>query len=422
MVDGEPTVRELLEGKAVATDPSPIMPTVFDQVLEPAVVDTLFRLWHDFPSYLPSSHGAAPLPKSRAVQTRGGNGPQTEGATSDGRRREAAPMPAAGAADMRRDADGSRRYGSLGPRYDTSSNFARTGGRFRRMEDSPAVRGARTNYFRGVYATQHFQMNEIESFVSHEVLVEAAREMFGRHHIRLAVVYANLLVPGQELAVHTDVPEFIGTRRDRIAPWLLVVMRHSGLFEDRRIPVATVVTYVGDARGGDFAYYPRGGLSLAETITPAHNSAVAFDGDTIFHGVDRIEGDESALGSLTSNSRLHHLGDRRWVMDDDGSSTHGFETGDIRFSVSWKALCFADAREESEFDDRADELADEAIRHRLVEELCVRGRLDSPEHALNERQLADMLIAEFVPFPPPDVEPDGSPRSMPARGQEVVEC
>ena len=44
-------------------------------------------------------------------------------------------------------------------------------------------------------------------------------------------MYANLLLPGQELAVHTDVPEFRGANRKVIPQWLLVVMHHSGLFD-----------------------------------------------------------------------------------------------------------------------------------------------------------------------------------------------
>ena len=50
----------------------------------------------------------------------------------------------------------------------------------------------------------------IEPFLHHEGFVEAARALHGRDVIVPAIVYANLLLPGQELAVHTDVPEFRG--------------------------------------------------------------------------------------------------------------------------------------------------------------------------------------------------------------------
>ena len=56
----------------------------------------------------------------------------------------------------------------------------------------------------------------IEPFLHHEGFVDGARarSTAGRV-IEPAIVYANLLLPGQELAVHTDVPEFRGANRKR---------------------------------------------------------------------------------------------------------------------------------------------------------------------------------------------------------------
>jgi len=59
--------------------------------------------------------------------------------------------------------------------------------------------------------------------------------------------YANVLLPGQELAVHTDVPEFRGASRKTLPQWLLVAMHHSQLFERWRVPIATGVTWWSDS-------------------------------------------------------------------------------------------------------------------------------------------------------------------------------
>ena len=80
----------------------------------------------------------------------------------------------------------------------------------------------------------------------------------GRPVIEPAIVYANILLPGQELAVHTDVPEFRGANRKLYPQWLMVVMHHSGLFDAWRMPIATAVGWFNDCRGGEFAYYPDG--------------------------------------------------------------------------------------------------------------------------------------------------------------------
>src|SRR5262249_57073456 len=104
--------------------------------------------------------------------------------------------------------------------------------------------------------------------------------------VQLAIVYANLLVPGQELAVHTDVPEFRGANRTKDPEWLLVVMHHSGLFERWRMPIATGVSWFGGCRGGDFAFYPDGPAAPPAAIPSAHDTAVLPDTDSVFPAAD----------------------------------------------------------------------------------------------------------------------------------------
>ena len=94
-------------------------------------------------------------------------------------------------------------------------------------------------------------------------LQDLARKVSGRSEIVPAIVYANLLIPGQELAVHTDVPEFRGANRKVLPQWLLVVMLHSGLFDAWRIPIATCVSWFGSAAGGIHIPIPKGPTASA---------------------------------------------------------------------------------------------------------------------------------------------------------------
>ena len=107
----------------------------------------------------------------------------------------------------------------------------RSGGRFARRED-PGVLASRTNYFRATYAYDRPETPGIEPFLLPRGL--RSRPRARSTAVRSScpnIVYANLLLPGQELAVHTDVPEFRGANRKRYPQWLIVVMLHSGLFE-----------------------------------------------------------------------------------------------------------------------------------------------------------------------------------------------
>ena len=118
---------------------------------------------------------------------------------------------------------------------------------------------ARTNYFREEYAYgAEAMIDGIEPFLYHAGFVDAARQVHGRPVIEPAIVFANLMVPGQELAVHTDVPEFRGCNRKVMPQWLLVAMHHSGLFDAWRMPIATGVAWFHDCEGGEFCFYPDG--------------------------------------------------------------------------------------------------------------------------------------------------------------------
>ncbi|HVF74217.1 MAG TPA: hypothetical protein VM938_04150 [Acidimicrobiales bacterium] len=284
----------------------------------------------------------------------------------------------------------------LAQRYDAAVNFVRTGGRFGRTDEPLAVRAARTNYFRETYAYGDDVYAEgVEVLWQSERLAEAARELHGRPVVVPAIVYANLLLPGQELAVHTDVPEFRGANRKVVPQWLLVVARHSGLFERWRMPIATGIAYFGGGRGGELAYYPEGAAGPAATYAPCHNTAAMLDTDTVFHGVDRVLGDDSALPRIKPGMRLHHDGGDRWSVRDGDERIAEYATDDLRYSVSWKAYCFADEAERAAWADHRDDLTLEVILDTLKADL---GGVDA---ALSDGDLGKLLIEHYVHFPAP---------------------
>ena len=292
----------------------------------------------------------------------------------------------------------------LAQRYDAAVNFVRTGGRFGRKDEPKSMLAARTNYFRETYAYgNEITAPAIEPFYRNERLMDAARELHGRDVIVPAIVYANILLPGQELAVHTDVPEFRGANRKVVPQWLLVVAQHSGLFDKWRMPIATIISYFGGGKGGELAYYPDGAAGDPQTYAPRHNTAMVLDTDTVFHGVDRVIGDESAITKLRPGMRLHYEGDDRWtVRTEDGAtviSEHG--TDEIRYSISWKAYCFADEAERQAWDDHSDDLTLEMLLSTLVADLCDRGVLSSPDHGLSDADLGKLLIETYTKFPAP---------------------
>jgi hypothetical protein len=290
----------------------------------------------------------------------------------------------------------------LAQRYDAAVNFVRTGGRFGRKDADRGLMAARTNYFRETYAYgEEVEAAGIEAFMNHESLLGAARRLHGREVIEPAIGYANILLPGQELATHTDVPEFRGANRKVTPEWLLVVMHHSGLFERWRMPIATGVSYFGGGQGGELAYYPDGAAGDPATYAPRHNTAVVLDTDSVFHGVDRVLGDERELGRVRPGMRLFHEGDGRWTVRDGDSVVSEYGEDEIRLSISWKAYCFTDADERDAWRTNTDDLSLDTILDTLIDDLVARGRLGAGDERPADAELGRMLINEYVKFPTP---------------------
>jgi len=85
------------------------------------------------------------------------------------------------------------------------------------------------------------------------------------------------------------------------------------------------------------------------------------------------------------------------VLDGDRQvATHRWE--DLRFSVSWKAYCFADEAERRAWAEHSDDLDVATVVGRLVEDLRARGRIDARP---SDPELVEIIIDEYVRFPAP---------------------
>lgn len=287
----------------------------------------------------------------------------------------------------------------LEPRHDSILNFIRTGG-LRRADESPSTLAARTAYFREEYGYgDRIQAPGIEAFLHHERLAAAARQVHGRPVIQPAIAYANLMVPGQELAVHTDVPEFRGANRKVFPQWLLVVMLHSGLFERWRLHIATGIAWFHDSDHGALAYWPDGPDAPVRYHRIAANTALVLDTDSVFHGVDRVTDDDPSVVPPVRPTTVLEPRDGRWALVADGGegpvvADHDFD--ELRFSVSWKAYCFADEHDRQLWRTGDDDLDLHTVLSTLVADLADRG---VPTEGTRDPALGRTLIDTYIRFP-----------------------
>jgi hypothetical protein len=287
----------------------------------------------------------------------------------------------------------------VGERYDAARNYVTTGG-YLGVQEPPASLIRRTGYFRStlmqgerVVAPGFERLNALPE------LYAAARAVHGLPEVAPAILYLNLLVPGQELAIHIDVPEFSGAERSITPQWLLVIMRASGLFEDLRVHIATGITYFGHAPGGALRHYPDGPGGAGQRFIPVDNSAIVLDTDSRYHGVERVGSDDSpAPIEIVTGAALEHDG-TEWVMiDPDGSRIRSYGTDEVRISISWKAYCFADEAARHAFEAARGTLTIAEIERRLLDDLRARGLIattDSPHLP----DIVDLLIDTYQTFP-----------------------
>lgn len=282
-------------------------------------------------------------------------------------------------------------------RHDAAMNHLMTGGRFGRVED-PSTVMSRINLFRSIFFEhRRVLLPGVEPLLTDPSFTGAAAELTGRPLVRPSMLYANILLPGQELPLHTDTPEYRGLDKWKVPEWFLVVMHHSGLFEEHRKHVTAAVAFLNDCDGGAFVLYPDGPDGEPSTVPPRFNTAVHLDVDRIFHGVDRVGGDDAPAPPVEPGAELTWSeADDRWHLAKDGAELATYGWDDVRLSVQWKANCYRDEAEEELATSGREALTQQIVIDRLVADLRERQRIT--ERPADD-ELARMVVDEYVRFP-----------------------
>lgn len=283
-------------------------------------------------------------------------------------------------------------------RHDALMHYIK--GVFAQGQASLATIAARINLFRGALAEgQTVHRPESRSLLyDHPPFIEAARALTGLPVVVPDMLYVNVLLPGQELAIHTDTPEYRGLSKANTPEWLLVAMHHSGLFERWRVPIAGGVTFIDPPKvGGAFVVYPDGPEGPMKRLGLVHDTAVMLNADALFHGVERVGGPDAPPPPAQPGMSLHPLGDGRWAVRDGERPVVEYAPGEVRLSVQWKAHCFADEADRARFAERRDDLTQAGAVDMLVEDLRARGALTGERP--KGPPLALMLMETYIPFP-----------------------
>ncbi len=268
------------------------------------------------------------------------------------------------------------------------------------LMDDMSTTMSRLNLFRGAFAEgDRVHIAGLDNLLyHHQPFLDAAAALTGKPVVVPDMLYANFLLPGQELIMHTDTPEYRGLSKHDLPEWVLVVMMHSGLFEDWRVRIAGGVSFFHPPNvGGAFLVYPGGPAGPVQRVGLKHNTSVLLDADALFHGVECVGDPTAAPPTLKDGSTLAYDEDGSWVLSSGGQEQARYRWGELRLSIQWKAHCFADDAERRAFADHTDDLTWERVRDVLVADLRDRGLVegDGPD----DTSLALLLMDTYIRFP-----------------------
>jgi hypothetical protein len=273
-------------------------------------------------------------------------------------------------------------------RHDALMNHVLSQGKAGRSESLTDL-AARINLFRTTFAEAGaVHVPGCEVLLEHPAFIEGARRLSGRPVVQPGMLYANILLPGQELPLHTDTPAYRGLDQTTAPEWLLVCMAHSGLFEAWRVPMIGAVSFFGGCEGGDFVCFP-GGDALR--VPPAEDTAVIVATEAVFHGVARVGGPDHPPPQAPIGAEMHHLEGDRWVVTAKGETIAEHRWGAFRFSVQWKAKC------DFEGPPSSPPLTRQMAEATLIGDLRARGLISGG--AVDDTAAAVKMIQTYVQFP-----------------------
>jgi hypothetical protein len=256
-------------------------------------------------------------------------------------------------------------------------------------------------FFRTLWASDGVAIDEdTETLLHHEPFIAAGRELYGAEIVRPSNLIVNVMGPMQEGGTHVDTPTFRGLQRAVAPLWLLVVMGMSGLFDQWAVRVAGALTWFYENADGEFEYWPDG-LDAPSAVErgPYGNVALVADNDLMYHHVRSI-GDADAFErnvNLTLESAIHPLADGTWEIRDQESTITRLDPGDVRVSLLWKAITFADEHAASVYDQHDDDLDLDTVASVFAADLTRRGvAFDEPEDIRSDQPWAKVLTTTYM--------------------------
>lgn len=292
-------------------------------------------------------------------------------------------------------------------RVDMFQHYSLTGGKY----------GAKEPLFKLISNVQSFQRYlfgkdlerpEFQSLFNSDQYIQAAKGVCGPEHPVYERVQVNLIImlPGQDLPMHYDLPWFQGgANRFNLPQWLLLAMAGSGLWQDELLPQVQGVAYVHssqDLKSGDFFLYPNGPGGEAVSVKSQANTGIVLDGIKVIHGVERFWPSRTAptIGK-GHNQLIYEEEEDLWhLINEHGTTVTKYKTEDLRISLVWRSICFRNEQHRRDWDPENTVYDGQQVLDMLEEDLKTKGVLLANQRRHDDPvEFALTLVKTYVQYP-----------------------
>jgi hypothetical protein len=226
--------------------------------------------------------------------------------------------------------------------------------------------------------------------------IDAACRVFESDVVRPQAVVLNIMTPQGHGGAHIDTATFRGSFP--VSPWLLAVMGSSGLFDRWAVRIPAALTWFYPAEGGGYEYWADGPDQPSEVVDgPFGNVALVSDNDYMFHRT-------RAFGDLNRYFDVSRYGSQStvafdcgsWVVVDEGIERLRYTTTEVRISLLWRGMAFADADAARIYDEHLDDLDVDTLVDVFIGDLADRGfRCQRPTDTLGDPSWVEALNATY---------------------------
>merc|ERR1712137_394436 len=209
-------------------------------------------------------------------------------------------------------------------------------------------------------------------------------------------------VPGQTVALHVDGVYFWGATRFQFPQWLLAVMEYSGLFQEDFIDQIQVVGYFHSwnptpEHGGNFVYWDTSD-PIPRSVPPMPLAGSIVDGSKTVHAATVYQPQVKAPKcDKSAETKLVYVGNEEWELYSDGNIVEKYKTDDLRWTIVYRARCFASKEEVDRFYNlpESDIKKLEDVLDILEKDLISKGKLDEKKE-LNRLDLAICYLMNIL--------------------------